>query len=43
MCIGIVYFPDCEVINFEIKLSFLIQPFSYMTKKPLRMKELLTL
>ena len=33
MCIVIVCFPDCDAINFEIILSFLIKPFSYMTKK----------
>ena len=33
MCITIVYFPDCGVINFEINLFFLIQSFFYFTKK----------
>ena len=33
MCIAIAYFPACDVINFEIKLVFLIKPFFYMTKK----------
>ena len=33
MCIVIVYFPGCGVINFEIKLTFLINPFFYLTKK----------
>ena len=32
MCIVIVCYPVYDVINFEIKLSFLIKPFSYMTK-----------
>ena len=32
-CIGIVCFPDCEVINFEINRIFLIKPFFHMTKK----------
>ena len=31
--IAIVYFPGCDVINFEINLIFLIKPFFYMTKK----------
>ena len=31
MCTAIVYFSDCDVINFEINL--LIKPFFYMTKK----------
>ena len=33
MCIEIVSFPGCEVINFEINLIFLINPSFYMTKK----------
>ena len=33
MCIMIVCFPDCDVINFENNLSFLIKPFFYITKK----------
>ena len=33
MCIAIVHFPGCDVINFEIDLIFLINPFFYMTKK----------
>ena len=33
MCIAIICFPGCDVINFEINLSFLIKTFSYMTKK----------
>ena len=32
MCTVIVCYPVCNVINFEINLSFLIEPFSYMTK-----------
>ena len=32
MCIAIVCFPGCDVINFEIKLILLIKPF-YMTKE----------
>ena len=27
MCIAIVNFPDCDVINFEINPIFLIKPF----------------
>ena len=34
MCIAVVCFPGCEVINFEINLIFLIKPFFYMAKKP---------
>ena len=33
MCITIVCFPVCDVINFEINLIFLIKLFFYMTKK----------
>ena len=33
MCIAIVCFPGCEVINFEITLIFLIKPFFYLAKK----------
>ena len=32
ICIAIVCFPGCDVINFEISLIFLIKPFFYMTK-----------
>ena len=32
MCIVIVGFLGCDVINFEINLSFLTKLFSYMTK-----------
>ena len=33
MCVAIVCFPGCEVINFEITLIFLIKPFFYLAKK----------
>ena len=33
MFIVIISFPDCDIINFEINLIFLIKPFSYMTEK----------
>ena len=33
MCIAIVCFPGCEVINFEINFTFLIKSFYWMTKK----------
>ena len=33
MCIVLVCFPGCDIINFEINLGFLIKPFSYMTKE----------
>ena len=33
MCIAIVCYPGCYVINFEINLIFLIKPFFYMTDK----------
>ena len=33
LCIAIVCFPGCDVINFEINLIFLIMSFVYMTKK----------
>ena len=32
MCIAIVCWPDCDVINFKTNLTFLIKPFLYMTK-----------
>ena len=32
MCIAIIYFSGCDVINFEINLIFLIKPFFYITK-----------
>ena len=32
MCIVIIFFPVTDFINFKIYLSFLISPFSYMTK-----------
>ena len=33
MCIVIIDFPVCDVINFEINYDFLIKPFLYVTKK----------
>ena len=33
MYIVIISCPVCDVINFEINLSFLIEPFFYVTKK----------
>ena len=33
MCIVIVCLPVCDVINFEIKVSFLIKTFAYMMIK----------
>ena len=33
MYIVIICFSVCNIINFEINLSFLIKPFSYKTKK----------
>ena len=32
MCIAIVCFPGCDVMNFEINLIFLIKPFSALPK-----------
>ena len=32
MCIAIVWEPGCDVINFEINVTFLIKSFCYMTK-----------
>ena len=32
MYIVIDYYPVCDVTNFEIYLSFLIKPFSYMSR-----------
>ena len=40
MCIVIIYFPVCDVINFEIGLSFLIKLFPHMTNKGQRIKYL---
>ena len=34
----IICFPVCNVINFEINLSFLIKLFSYVTKKSKQMQ-----
>ena len=33
MCIAIVCFPGYDVIDFEINLIFLIEPFSYITRE----------
>ena len=33
ICFAIVCFPICDVINFEINLSFLIKSFFYMNKR----------
>ena len=33
MCITIASKPGCDVINFEIDLTFLVKAFFYMTKK----------
>ena len=33
ICIVIICYPVFDVINFETKVSFLIRPFSHMTKK----------
>ena len=33
MCIAIICFPVCDVINFEISLEIPIKLFSYVTKK----------
>ena len=32
MCIVIVCYPVCDVMNFEINRDFPIKPFSYLTK-----------
>ena len=32
MYIAIVYYPSCDVMDFEINLFFLIEPFFYMTE-----------
>ena len=32
MCIVIVCYPVCDVMNFEINRGFPIKPFSYLTK-----------
>ena len=41
MCIVIIYFPVYDVINFEVKLSFLIKSFFCMTKKSVQKFEYL--
>ena len=33
MCIAIICFPVCDVINFEISFEIPIKLFSYVTKK----------
>ena len=33
MCIKIVCYPGCDVMDFETNLIFLIKPFFYITKK----------
>ena len=33
MCIAVIFFPGCDVRNFESTLIFVIQPFFFMTKK----------
>ena len=33
MCIAIVCFTGCDVMNFAINFIFLIEPFFYITKK----------
>ena len=33
VCIAIVCFPGCDVMNFETNLIFLIKPLFYMNKK----------
>ena len=33
MCIVIACYPDCDIMDFEINLIFLIESFFYMTKK----------
>ena len=33
ICIAIVYYPSCDVMNFEINIVFLIKPFCLMIKK----------
>ena len=38
MCVAIVWKLDCDVMNFDINLVFLIKPFFYMTKKSREMK-----
>ena len=33
ICLVFVYYSVCDVVNFEINLSFFVKLFSYMTKK----------
>ena len=33
-CVAVICFSVCDVIDFEINLSFLIKPFFSITKKP---------
>ena len=32
MCVVVICFPGCDVINLEINLIFLIKPFFFMSK-----------
>ena len=32
MCVVVICFPGCDVINLEINLIFLIKPFFFMNK-----------
>ena len=34
ICVALVVFPVCDVINFKINLIFLIEPIFYMTENP---------
>ena len=40
MCITVVYKPDCDVINFEVNLIYLIKPFFLHDQKILKLKYL---
>ena len=33
MCVAVVCFSGCDVVNLEIKLIYLIKPFFYLSKK----------
>ena len=39
ICLVFVYYPVCDVVNFEINLSFFVKLFSYMTKKKKKSQE----
>ena len=33
VCIVMIFFPVCDVMNFQINFKFLVKPFFYLTEK----------